>query len=178
MSRGMYATWNDLPRMYFGDVGVSLLKVVVLVSRGMHTTRNDLPRTYCGDVGVSLLKGGCWCHAACMPLGTIFLVCNLVNVGVSLLKGGCCVTRHAYHPKRSHQNADDTGIGETSSSSGTRSYTIVSFLGERERGCRVVDDVALSYTREELLDEAIVAPANTGGVAADSLAEKVCIKKV
>ena len=66
MSRGMYATWNDLPRMYFGDVGVSLL------------------------------KGGCWCHAVCMPPGTIFLVCTLVMSVCLSLEGWVLVSRGMY----------------------------------------------------------------------------------
>ena len=41
-----------------------------------------------------------------------------------------------------------------------------------------VDDVALVCTKEELLDETLVAPAKAAGVPCDSLAEKVCIKKV
>ena len=41
-----------------------------------------------------------------------------------------------------------------------------------------VDDVALVCTKEELLDETLIAPAKAGGVPCDSLAEKVCIKKV
>ena len=41
-----------------------------------------------------------------------------------------------------------------------------------------VDDVALVCTKEELLDETLNAPAKAGGVPCDSLAEKVCIKKV
>ena len=41
-----------------------------------------------------------------------------------------------------------------------------------------VDDVALVCTKEELLDETLIAPAKAAGVPCDSLAEKVCIKKV
>ena len=41
-----------------------------------------------------------------------------------------------------------------------------------------VDDVALVCTKEKLLDETLIAPANAGCVPCDSLAEKVCIKKV
>ena len=40
-----------------------------------------------------------------------------------------------------------------------------------------LDDAALGCTKEELLDETLVAPAKAGGVPCDSLAEKVCIKK-
>ena len=41
-----------------------------------------------------------------------------------------------------------------------------------------VDDVALVCTKEDLLDETFIAPAKAAGVPCDSLAEKVCIKKV
>ena len=41
-----------------------------------------------------------------------------------------------------------------------------------------VDDVALVCTKEELLDETFIAPTKAAGVPCDSLAEKVCIKKV
>ena len=41
-----------------------------------------------------------------------------------------------------------------------------------------VDDVALVCTKEELLDETLIALAKAAGVPCDSLAEKVCIKKV
>ena len=41
-----------------------------------------------------------------------------------------------------------------------------------------VDDVALVCTKEELLDETLIAPAKAAGVPCDYLAEKVCIKKV
>ena len=41
-----------------------------------------------------------------------------------------------------------------------------------------VDDVALVCTKEELLDETLIAPAIAGGVPCNSLAENVCIKKV
>ena len=41
-----------------------------------------------------------------------------------------------------------------------------------------VDDVALLCTKEELLDETLVALAKAAGVPCDSLAENVCIKKV
>ena len=41
-----------------------------------------------------------------------------------------------------------------------------------------VDDVALVCTKEALLDETLIAPAKAAGVPCDSLAEKVCIKKV
>ena len=41
-----------------------------------------------------------------------------------------------------------------------------------------VDDVALVCTKEELLDETLIAPAKAAGVPCDSLGEKVCIKKV
>ena len=41
-----------------------------------------------------------------------------------------------------------------------------------------VDDVALVCTKEELFDETLIAPAKAAGVPCDSLAEKVCIKKV
>ena len=34
------------------------------------------------------------------------------------------------------------------------------------------------YAKEELLDETLIAPAKVGGAPCDSLAEKVCIKKV
>ena len=47
----------------------------------------------------------------------------------------------------------------------------------RER-LSVVDDEALVCTKEKLLDEAMIAPAKTGGVPADSWAEKVYINKV
>ena len=40
-----------------------------------------------------------------------------------------------------------------------------------------VADVALVCTKEELLDERLIAPAKAAGVPCDSLAEKVCIKK-
>ena len=41
-----------------------------------------------------------------------------------------------------------------------------------------VDNVALVCTKEELLDETLIAPAIAGGVPCDSLAENECIKKV
>ena len=41
-----------------------------------------------------------------------------------------------------------------------------------------MDDVALVCTKEELFDETLIAPAKAGDVPCDSLAEKVCIKKV
>ena len=41
-----------------------------------------------------------------------------------------------------------------------------------------VDDLALVCTKQELLDETLIAPAKAAGVPCDSLAEKVCIKKV
>ena len=40
-----------------------------------------------------------------------------------------------------------------------------------------VDDVALVCTKEELLDETLIAPARAGSVPCDSLSEKVCLKK-
>ena len=41
-----------------------------------------------------------------------------------------------------------------------------------------VDDVALVCSKEELLNETLIAPAKAAGVPCDSFAEKVCIKKV
>ena len=41
-----------------------------------------------------------------------------------------------------------------------------------------VDDVALVCTKEQLLDETLIAPAKAAGVPCNSLTEKVCIKKV
>ena len=41
-----------------------------------------------------------------------------------------------------------------------------------------VDDLALVCTKEELSDETLIAPAKAAGVPCDSLAEKVCIRKV
>ena len=48
---------------------------------------------------------------------------------------------------------------------------------EKEQLCGV-GDVALVCTKEELLDETLIAPAKATGVPCDSLPEKVCIKKV
>ena len=48
---------------------------------------------------------------------------------------------------------------------------------EKEQLCGV-DDVALVCTKEELLDETLIAPAKAVGVPCDSLAEKVNFKKV
>ena len=42
----------------------------------------------------------------------------------------------------------------------------------------MVDDVALVCTKEELLDETLIAPAKAAGGSVRFLAEKVCIKKV
>ena len=41
-----------------------------------------------------------------------------------------------------------------------------------------VDDVALVCSKEELSNETLIAPAKAAGVPCDSLAEKVCIRKV
>ena len=59
----------------------------------------------------------------------------------------------------------------------TKAPNQLSAFLERER-LYGVENVALVCTKEELLDEALIAPAKAGGVPCDSLAEKVCIKKV
>ena len=58
-----------------------------------------------------------------------------------------------------------------------RALNQLSIFLEKEQLFRV-DDVALVCSKEELLNETLIAPAKAAGVPCDSFAEKVCIKKV